>query len=353
MFLVSAVACANETVSSDPPTATPESPSPERTVPSDPPTATPGSSSPEQTAPSDSPTATPESPSPEQTAPSDPPTATPGSSSPEQTVASDPSTATPGSSVSTDVCESTLAALNTELAGPTATPVPHSHGDPAWRIPASIELQIFRSTRIVEATLSSVTATTETIDNGPGVACTYRAIHELRFTVLEDLLGSGSKNVLVVVREKHAYLTRGDVGSMGADAQGNANWRMQDRITTWDDRRAILFLRNLSKPYTSSSATAISGEDAMDFNRDNYHQTVWDYSIDTVSRAWLPAEEPIDGSNEVEPADPTARFITDLSVSPHETITKSELITCVTRLNLGLPWTQWNLPESCTRFGGD
>ena len=91
-------------------------------------------------------------------------------------------------------------------------PAPHIQrsSNPAWRVAPSVEQQIFRSTTIVRATLQSATAAVETLPSDPGVASTYQAVQELRFTVHEYLKGSGPTALLVVVRGGHGYLTEAE-----------------------------------------------------------------------------------------------------------------------------------------------
>ena len=76
---------------------------------------------------------------------------------------------------------------------------------------------------------------TETVPSDPGVAPTYRAVQELRFTAHEYLKGSGPTALLVVVRSPHAYLTE-------AKARADAEFFGRLRVTTWDDRQGVLFL---------------------------------------------------------------------------------------------------------------
>ena len=205
-----------------------------------------------------------------------------------------------------------------EWAVPTATPFISSARNPAWSAPPSIDELIFSSTRIVEATLSSITATTETVDNGAGIASTYRPVHELRFTVSENLMGSGSASVLVVVRGEHTYTTK-------SAAQAAADERVTYRITTWDDRKAILFLGNVKQPYTSSSLAASQSENTNRFVLLNFDRSSWDYSVEESSRAWLPAQDSSSNSGTGGASAATTRFITGVDVSPPQTIAKSEL----------------------------
>ena len=195
----------------------------------------------------------------------------------------------------------------------------HRSLNPEWRVAPSIEEQIFRSTTIVRATLQSATAAVETLPSDPGVAPTYQAVQELRFTVHEYLKGSGVTSLLVVVRGGHGYQTE-------AEARDFADYQVQARVTTWDERQAVLFLEAPSSPYTQAAAggeAAGSSETTspvvLQFTRSNYGQPPWAYSVDTLRPAWLPAENmPAEGEA------PTA-FITDGAQSPSPTITLADL----------------------------
>ena len=201
------------------------------------------------------------------------------------------------------------AALAVAACGPTEPPPRLTHepiqrsSNPAWRVAPSVEHQIFLSTTIVRATLQSATAAVETLPSDPGAAPTYLAVQELRFTVHEYLKGSGPTSLLVVVRGTHAYLTE-------AGARTDAGHAVELRVTTWDDRQAVLFLETPARTYSPS---------ALQFTRLNYNESPWAYSVDTLSRAWLPAENiPAAG------VAPTA-FITDGASTPPPTITMADL----------------------------
>ncbi len=189
------------------------------------------------------------------------------------------------------------------LLAPTPTPQIHRLSDPTWRVPPSIEEQIFSSDVIVRATLQSATAATETLPSDPGVASTYQAVQELRFTVHEYLQGSGPTALLVVVRGADGYPTE-------AAARADAAYAVQVRVTTWDSRQAVLFLETPARPYTPA---------AWQFVLSNYDQSPWAYSVDTLSRAWLPAQDP--PAEGVTPTD----FITDGTPTPPPTITLVDL----------------------------
>ena len=93
---------------------------------------------------------------------------------------------------------------------PTPTPEIHSSTDPVYSVSPSLEEQVFFSDAIVRASLLSASAGTESVPSDPGVAPTYRAVHELRFTVHEYLKGSGPSEVLVVVRDEDTFVAETD-----------------------------------------------------------------------------------------------------------------------------------------------
>ena len=178
---------------------------------------------------------------------------------------------------------------------PTVTPIPETSTIPAIFIEApSIDEQIFMSGVIVRSQLDSVQAAMETVDSGDGQPAGYRAVHELRFRAFEYLKGRGPGAVTVVVRGSHVFDNSGD-------ALAEARYRVATRNTVWDEREAILFLNVSTAEYGSASErspvrSALDSQegDVFEFTRSNQAvQGDWDYTIDTLSRAWLPAFEPI------------------------------------------------------------
>ena len=123
----------------------------------------------------------------------------------------------------------------------------------------------------------------------------------------------------MVVRGGHGYLTE-------AAARDDADYRVQVRVTTWDERQAVLFLETPARPYTPAAASGgaagtseTTSPAVLQFTRLNYNQSPWAYSVDTLSRAWLPAQDtPAEGQA------PTA-FITDGTQTPPPTITLVDL----------------------------
>ena len=190
----------------------------------------------------------------------------------------------------------------------------------------------------MRATLLSATAGTESVPSGPGVAPTYRAVNELRFTVHEYLKGSGPSEVVVVVGDKDSFPGIVSTFVLEADALGRAQEQLQQRRTTWDDREAVLFLRT-GGPYQSGGASGGSQRTAqsnpvIEFTQSNpVFQTPFDYSIDTLSRAWMPSMD-TGAAGASRSADPA--YITDGSKSPEPTISLTDLRSKIAELQATL-----------------
>ena len=224
------------------------------------------------------------------------------------------------------------------LLAPTPTPeVLGSLPDRIWSVSPSLDEQVFESDTIVRASLLSANAGTESIPSDPGVAPTYRAVNELRFTVHEYLKGSGPSEITVVVRDEDYYVRRGHTPTHLTQeaALSRAREQLQQRRTTWDDREGVLFLRT-GEPSQSGGAQGASSQStpALGFTQSNhYYQTPFDYSIDTLSRAWLPSSGAgASGSS----GTPVQEYITDGSASPAPTISLSDLRSKITELETTL-----------------
>lgn len=206
---------------------------------------------------------------------------------------------------------------------PTATPEIHPLVNPIWNVTPSINEQILTSDVIIRASLLSATAETETVSSGDSVASTYRPLQKLRFTAHEYLKGSGPAETVVIVRGEHTYLTE-------TEAQEAADIALSRRNTSWDGRQGILFLRNSFPAQTSSDNTAsgASGQassQAFEFTMSNPEvQSEWDYSINTLSRAWLPAENAAGVSGQ-SPKPAVSSFIIDGNESPQPVISLADL----------------------------
>ena len=190
--------------------------------------------------------------------------------------------------------------------------------DPTWRVAPLLEEQIIRSTTIVRSTLQSATAAVVAEPDGGG----YRPVQELRFTTHEYLKGSGPATLLVAVRGGATYASEADARTAAAAA-------VAGRVTTWDDRQGVLFLRAAHPTYAPVGAGATATTEAagaLAFMLSNPDQSPWAYSVDTLSRAWLPARDaPAEG---VTPVD----FITDGAQTPPATLTLAGLRALTTAL---------------------
>ena len=205
----------------------------------------------------------------------------------------------------------------------TATPAPPTPMpvgvaiDPASLYPESLEQMLLRSDVVVRASLDSITATTETLsENG---TTTYRPIHDLSFTVHEYIKGSGADNIRVVVRPIRQLLNNTE------DAQFVADVRLTGRNASWDDRQALLYLihdteEGYSQSYRVPNVSPTPGAYAFPvWDWDTHGLRVWDYTIDTVRRVWLPA------NSATVPSDPDdIEFITDGEETPHPTISLAD-----------------------------
>ena len=219
---------------------------------------------------------------------------------------------------------------NTGLLVPTATPRIQTYAiDPASNVPPSLEEQLFNSDLVVRASLISATAGVETIPSGPLVAPTYRAVQELRFTAHEYLKGTGPAEAFIVVRGKRTYLAE-------ADARRAADAAVSQRNTAWDGKQGVLFLNSLDPAYRppgGSGDSQRSTSPAFALTVYHYHEAnEWDYSIDTLSRAWLPASGTggARGSTARSSDAGAQAFITDVSTSPPSVISLADLRTQAT-----------------------
>ncbi len=197
---------------------------------------------------------------------------------------------------------------------PTATPVIYEYPNVTWFVPASLEEQIYYALRsdsliIVRASLQSVTAGAEP---DKGASAPYRAVHKLRFTVHEYLEGSGPNEILVVVRGDRTHTTE-------AAALAEAESNKSTRNASWDNRQAVLFV-GLATP-SASESDASSPRKASFATLGNPEESAWDYTVDTLSRAWLPALTAGGATGRASNPD----FVTDGAVSPPPTISLSNL----------------------------
>ncbi len=191
------------------------------------------------------------------------------------------------------------------------TPQIYAATNPTWFVPASLEQQIYYALRsdsqvIVRASLQSVVAG---VEQDQGASKTYRAVHKLRFTVHEYLEGSGPNEILVVVRGDRTHSTE-------ATALAEAESTKSSRNASWDNRQATLFVGLAAGAAGSSSPRRASLS-----RLGNPEESVWDYTVDNLSRAWLPAQASGGATGQTA----NLEFITDGAKSPPPTISLSDL----------------------------
>ena len=219
------------------------------------------------------------------------------------------------------------------LSAPTPTPKFSALTmDPTAFVSASLDEQILRSNTIVRASLLSAAAGVETVPSDPGVNPTYRPVQELKFRIHEYLEGSGPAESVVVVPGDHTYMTE-------AEARRSAEAAVSQRNTAWDGREGVLFLNTLQLTYAANGASDASGasqpEDASVFTltlANQGAQSNWEYTIDTLSRAWLPAQDAGGAAGQSSEASGTM-FITDGSQSPPPVVSLAELRSRITEID--------------------
>ena len=145
----------------------------------------------------------------------------------------------------------------------------------------------------------------------------------------EYLKRSGLSEIVVVVRGEHNYLSE-------EEAQGTADSAISRRNETWDDRQGLFFLRELRPPYEVSTGSSGRESDregrstqrALSFTQSNFVvQSEWDYTIDTLSRAWLPASLRNGASENAGRSEPeeTDEYTIEFDQSPLEVVSLAEV----------------------------
>ena len=178
----------------------------------------------------------------------------------------------------------------------------------AFMIP-SIDRQIFSADVIVLANFVSATAKTETTTTEGTSA--YWPILTLNFTVVEYLKGTGPTNFSIDLRDdsKPHYWVNGvktDRYPTQQKALEKAQELVRDRNTVYDNRSGVLFLKGpVTSTADATSSTRSSGASGnqprsagASASTTNYDFTLFNtlaqgtlaVSVDTMSRAWLPAE---------------------------------------------------------------
>ena len=170
------------------------------------------------------------------------------------------------------------------LPTPTATPsVHHPHLPPDAFAPTSLEERVYFSPVIVRARLApdSDTYGAESVPSSPGVAPTYKAIHQFRFKVIEYLKGTGAAEIVVTERSWNSYITEEEALWIAEDALEEEGNKELDR----GSEEAVLFLKTSGDGVSGASAEQSAFE---------FREWVWDdfkYRINTLNKVWLPSQD--------------------------------------------------------------
>ena len=194
--------------------------------------------------------------------------------------------------------------------------------------PPSLDWQIVASTAIVLVSHISTMAAVEIVPTDPPV---YRPMHVLRFSVSEYLKGTGPNEITVEVADTSPQwlIERPKEYATQAKALASATALINGHNSKWDNRSAVLFL---SGPYRSV-ATHTDGDSGASgassatvvytlTNNDGTAQDSFNYTVDTLSRAWLPASSASTtgarGASDTE-------FLTDVDGQPPAAIALTDL----------------------------
>ena len=192
---------------------------------------------------------------------------------------------------------------------PSPTPVMHAMINRTWLVSPSLEERIVRSSTVVRASFVSALAATEMVPTtGGGTAVTHRGVQLLRFTAHDYLKGSGNEELIVFVPGDLTFPT-------AAQALWEAEVAISSRNTTWDNQQAILFFAE--RPATADSLRNVVSHDphfiaarnasrVYRFPASSPLQSAWDYSIEHLSRSWIPLDTPSSSS------EPAADFLLDI-----------------------------------------
>ena len=206
---------------------------------------------------------------------------------------------------------------------------------------------------VVVATFRSVAAGTETMPAPEGEEPTYRPVLTMTFRATEYLKGTGPSEFPVEMRSAgyeeyridgqryRGYLTE-------ADALAEATRLTTARDTKYDDRAGILFLRGPITPaFPPSDGESDDGTGTRSTSEEStptataygfvlqHRKGSFDYSVDTTSRTWLPAQptgsEGSSGTRSTGSAD--TNFITDGTEEPPPVISLSDVRTRISEID--------------------
>ena len=197
--------------------------------------------------------------------------------------------------------------------------------------PTTLEQRLYDTEVIVRASLLSVTGTIEAKPSRDfGVAPTYGEMHLLHFKIHEYLRGEGADQILVMVPGGSGQHILSEV-----DARESLELTLELRNSVWDNHQAILFI---STPQASTHHCLIPQElptSTVDGSKLPFSYLVrrnigydweksWEYSVEHLSRAWLPAQQQFSEVDaELLSQEGTLKFIS--ASNPYETMTIEEL----------------------------
>ena len=176
--------------------------------------------------------------------------------------------------------------------------VPSAGSAIAYDGPSSLKERILKSPVIARVRLDSVSSAAEygTIFDG---STKYIAILEFRFSVLEYLKGSGGNDIVAVWDADPVFDTR-------QETEAALPAIVAARDIQWDDREAIVFLRNSQTYLPSTQQTGryyLSWERGSDLD-DNYS------IASRYNKLWLPAEAAVGAPS--QPSGDQQRFLLDV-----------------------------------------
>ena len=229
----------------------------------------------------------------------------------------------------------------------TALSNPYSYVSP------SIDQQILDADVIAVASFVSATAGVQTLPGDTGVAPTYRPMQILTFRAAEYLKGTGPTEFTVEVLElSRGIVTNGDLYTgylTQQEALAAATDLVSRRDTAWDDRPGVIFLKG---PLNSAASNSIGtspesgprstteSESSTSSNSTSFRfvlsnraaQSSFAYSINTLSRTWLPAMESSSSGTGAQDSGTNkatetsgAKYITDGAKRPHPAVSLPDL----------------------------
>ena len=215
-------------------------------------------------------------------------------------------------------------------------------GHAAFRFnkPPSLDWQILDSATIVVTSHVSTTAAVETVPTSPPL---YRAMHVLKFRVSEYLKGTGPNEITIEVPDTTPLLPGGRAKEYATqeEALSVANALIESHNSQWDSRSAVLFLSGpyssvATQPDSDSGASGASSTTTV-FTLTNNGRTAQDsfkYTVDTLSRGWLPASSAAASGATGATGASGSEYITN--VDPSTTVALADLRSRITFLQTEL-----------------